>query len=94
MEGLHPVSVVATGIDAELVKSTMPDKVRTLHPHLNIRQPVRVPQPVPVAAAPAYATNPVHASVEALASQISMEKPMDKPADDYVWRNRRPGGQA
>jgi cell division protein FtsZ len=84
MEGCIRVSVVATGIDAELVKSAMPDKVRTLHPHLNIRQPVRVPQPVPVAAVPAYAANPVHASVEALASQISMEKPMDKPADDYV----------
>ena len=48
MEGRIRVSVVATGIDAELTKMAMPEKVRTLHPHLNIRQPARVPQPTPV----------------------------------------------
>jgi len=83
MEGRIRVSVVATGIDAELVKMPMPEKVRTLHPHLNIRQPARVPQPVPVPAAPHYpAANPVHASVEALASQIGAEK--NSQAEDYV----------
>ena len=83
MEGRIRVSVVATGIDAELVKMPMPEKVRTLHPHLNIRQPARVPQPAPVPAAPHYpAANPVHASVEALASQIGAEK--NSHAEDYV----------
>jgi len=83
MEGRIRVSVVATGIDAELVKMPMPGKGRTLHPHLNIRQPARVPQPVPVPAAPHYpAANPVHASVEALASQIGAEK--NSQAEDYV----------
>jgi cell division protein FtsZ len=85
MEGRIRVSVVATGIDAELIKMPMPDKVRTLHPHLNVRQPVRVPQPVPVPAAPHHpAANPVHASVEALASQIGIEKAAERAADDYV----------
>jgi len=85
MEGRIRVSVVATGIDAELTKMPMPDKVRTLHPHLNIRQPVRVPQPAPVAAAPHHpAANPVHASVEALASQIGVEKTTERAADDYM----------
>src|SRR5215467_6498761 len=38
MEGRIRVSVVATGIDADLVKMAPPtEKVRTLHPHLNIR---------------------------------------------------------
>src|SRR5512142_456462 len=74
MEGRIRVSVVATGIDAELTKMPMPEKVRTLHPHLNIRQPVRVPQPAPVPAAPQPVANPVHASVEALASHMGAEK--------------------
>jgi cell division protein FtsZ len=82
MEGRIRVSVVATGIDAELTKMPMPEKVRTLHPHLNIRQPVRVPQPAPVPAAPPPVANPVHASVEALANQMGAEKL--NPADDYI----------
>jgi len=81
MEGRIRVSVVATGIDAELTKMAMPDKVRTLHPHLNLRQPPRVPQPMPVLAAP----HPVHASVEALASQMGAEKSAaERATDDYV----------
>jgi cell division protein FtsZ len=84
MEGCIRVSVVATGIDAELVKAPLQDKVRTLHPHLNVRQPVRVPQPAPVAAAPQAPANPVHASVDALASQIGAEKTVEKAGDDYV----------
>ena len=85
MEGRIRVSVVATGIDAELTKMPMPDKVRTLHPHLNIRQPARVPQPVPVPAAPPHpAANPVHASVEALASQMGAEKTAERAVEDYV----------
>jgi cell division protein FtsZ len=82
MEGRIRVSVVATGIDAELVKMPMPEKVRTLHPHLNIRQPVRVPQPAPVPAAPQPVANPVHAHVEALASQMGADKL--NPAEDYI----------
>jgi len=85
MEGRIRVSVVATGIDAELTKMPMPDKVRTLHPHLNIRQPARVPQPAPVPAAPMPAANPVHAHVEALASQMGAEKTSaERAVDDYV----------
>src|ERR1700759_4568903 len=38
MEGRIRVSVVATGIDAELVRMPVPEKVRTLHPHLNINK--------------------------------------------------------
>jgi len=82
MEGRIRVSVVATGIDAELTKMPMPEKVRTLHPHLNLRQPVRVPQPAPVPATPHPASNPVHAHVEALASQMGTDKL--SPAEDYI----------
>ncbi|HTC83646.1 MAG TPA: cell division protein FtsZ [Rhizomicrobium sp.] len=85
MEGRIRVSVVATGIDAELTKMAMPEKVRTLHPHLNLRQPPRVPQPVPVSAMPHPAANPVHASVEALANQIGAEKTAaERAAEAYV----------
>ena len=83
MEGRIRVSVVATGIDAELTKMPLPEKVRTLHPHL--RQPARAPEPVrPVAVAQPVAQpaiNPVHATMEALANQIGAEK---SPAEDYI----------
>jgi cell division protein FtsZ len=82
MEGRIRVSVVATGIDAELTKMPMPEMVRTLNPLLNIRQPVRVPQPAPVPAAPQPVANPVHASVEALANQMGADKL--NPAEDYI----------
>jgi cell division protein FtsZ len=88
MEGRIRVSVVATGIDAELTKMPLPtEKVRTLHPHLNIRnriaetpRPAPAPQPVPQ---PQYhsAANPVHATMDVLASQIGADK---SPAEDYI----------
>jgi len=80
MEGRIRVSVVATGIDAELVKMPMPEKVRTLHPHLNIRNPARVEpvKPVPVHHPVA---NPVHATVDALADQIGAAK---SAAEEYI----------
>ncbi|HKX64088.1 MAG TPA: cell division protein FtsZ [Rhizomicrobium sp.] len=82
MEGRIRVSVVATGIDAEQFKMPLPEKVRPLHPHLNLKTPARVAQPVPVAAAPARpAINPVHASVEALANEMGADK---SPAEDYI----------
>ena len=81
MEGRIRVSVVATGIDAEQFKAAMPEKVRPLHPHLNLKTPARVAQPLPVSAAPPRTANPVHASVEALASQMGAEK---SPAEDYI----------
>jgi cell division protein FtsZ len=78
MEGRIRVSVVATGIDAELTKMSLPEKVRTLHPHLNVRQPVRMPE----SARPmAPVANPVHATMDALADQIGAEK---SPAEDYI----------
>jgi cell division protein FtsZ len=85
MEGRIRVSVVATGIDAELTKMPLPEKVRTLHPHLNVRQPVRAPEPVRPAPIPQpmpqVAINPVHATMDALADQIGAEK---SPAEDYI----------
>jgi cell division protein FtsZ len=82
MEGRIRVSVVATGIDAEQFKMPLPEKVRPLHPHLNLKSPARVAQPVPVAAAPLRsAVNPVHASMEALANEIGADK---SPAEDYI----------
>ena len=86
MEGRIRVSVVATGIDAELMRAPPPsEKVRTLHPHLNLnRTPPRVaepvrPVPIPV---PAAAVNPVHATMEALAQEIGANKQAAAP--DYV----------
>jgi cell division protein FtsZ len=76
--------VVATGIDAELMRGPAPsEKVRTLHPHLNLKTPARIAEPVrPVPMPmPAVAVNPVHATVEALAQEIGANKPM---GSDYV----------
>src|ERR1700754_3491435 len=81
MEGRIRVSVVATGIDAELTKMAMPDKVRALHPHLTLKSPARVAQPMPVPAAPQPVNNPVHATMEALANQMGADK---SPAEDYI----------
>jgi len=93
MEGQIRVSVVATGIDAELTKMPIPtEKVRTLHPHLNLKQRVAEPAPAPVPAyrapAPApqqpqyqAAPNPVHATMDALANQMGAEK---SPAEEYI----------
>src|SRR5258706_3937489 len=46
MEGRIRGSVVATGIDAELTKMPLPEKVRALHPHLNLKSPARIAQPM------------------------------------------------
>jgi len=81
MEGRIRVSVVATGIDAELTKMPLPEKVRALHPHLNLKSPARIAHPMPVPAAPQPVANPVHATMEALASQIGAEK---SAAEDYI----------
>ncbi|HEY0266577.1 MAG TPA: hypothetical protein VGC16_07490, partial [Rhizomicrobium sp.] len=87
MEGRIRVSVVATGIDADQVRMPLPtEKVRTLHPHLAVKQPARVPQPAPVAAVgpvPAQQPmpNPVHATMDALAQEIGADK---SPAEDYI----------
>jgi cell division protein FtsZ len=83
MEGRIRVSVVATGIDADQVRMPLPEKVRPLHPHLNLKSPARMVQP----AAPMPQTftqpvaNPVHATMDALASQMGAEK---SPAEDYI----------
>jgi len=79
MEGRIRVSVVATGIDADQVRMPLPEKVRTLHPHLNLKQPARMA--VAAAPIPQAVSNPVHASMEALASQIGAEK---SPAEAYI----------
>jgi len=79
MEGRIRVSVVATGIDADQMKMPLPEKVRPLHPHLNLKSPARVAQPVPVAAA--AMPNPVHATMDALADNFGTDK---SPAEDYI----------
>jgi cell division protein FtsZ len=85
MEERIRVSVVATGIDAELTKMPLPEKVRPLHPHLNLKSPARMAQPAPAPAPqPVYQSpgaNPVHATMDALASQMGAEK---SPAEDYI----------
>ncbi len=83
MEGRIRVSVVATGIDADQVRMPLPEKVRTLHPHLNLKSPARVTEPVrpAYAPAPAPAVNPVHATMNALAEEIGADK---SPAEDYI----------
>jgi cell division protein FtsZ len=77
MEGRIRVSVVATGIDADQVRMPLPEKVHPLHPHLNLKTQARMIQP----AAPPPVSNPVHATMDALASQIGAEK---SPAEDYI----------
>src|SRR5580693_2813422 len=73
MEGRIRVSVVATGIDAEQLR--MPDKVQPLRPHikpavLKYSEP-KYSASRPVAAGPVYASNPVHAQVEALTAELN-----------------------
>jgi cell division protein FtsZ len=88
MEGRIRVSVVATGIDADQVRMPLPtEKVRTLHPHLNLRNPARTPATAtaaPMMAAPVTpppAPNPVHATMDQLAAEIGADK---SPAEDYI----------
>jgi cell division protein FtsZ len=86
MEGRIRVSVVATGIGAEGLKMPLPaEKVRTLHPHLNLKTPARspatatasMPAPAPI---PAPVVNPVHATMDALAQEMGIRS----PAEDYI----------
>jgi cell division protein FtsZ len=88
MEGRIRVSVVATGIDADQVRMPLStEKVRTLHPHLNLRNPARTPATAtaaPMMAAPMTpppAPNPVHATMDQLAAEIGADK---SPAEDYI----------
>jgi cell division protein FtsZ len=82
MEGRIRVSVVATGIDAELTRMVHPEKVRPLHPHLAVKQAPRLAQPpAPASVVHQPVVNPVHATMDALADQIGAEK---SPAGDYV----------
>jgi cell division protein FtsZ len=61
MEGRIRVSVVATGIDAEMMK--LPEKVHTLRPHLKT-QAFRIEPVKPI-------VNPVQAQVESLAAELN-----------------------
>jgi cell division protein FtsZ len=86
MEGRIRVSVVATGIDAEQMRMPLPEKVRTLHPHLNLKSPARVADPVrpayaPMPVAATAQVNAVHATMNALAQEIGADK---SPAEDYI----------
>jgi cell division protein FtsZ len=62
MEGRIRVSVVATGIDAEMVK--LPEKVHTLRPHLKPHAAFRIEPVKPI-------VNPVQAQVESLAAELN-----------------------
>jgi cell division protein FtsZ len=74
MEGRIRVSVVATGIDADVLK--LPEKVHTLRPSLKPVQPFRLdtPKPAPV--------NPVQAQVESLAAELNA--PSVKADEAYI----------
>ena len=87
MEGRIRVSVVATGIDAELSRMPLPSEKVTSHPRFKTGIPktestakapyTLAPQPVYQAPAP----NPVHATMDALADGIGAAK---SPAEDYI----------
>jgi cell division protein FtsZ len=86
MEGRIRVSVVATGIDAELSRQPLPAKVATHSRFQNglpkteatVKAPYTLaPQPAPVVPAP----NPVHATMDALATEMGIEK---SPAEAYI----------
>jgi len=89
MEGRIRVSVVAAAIDDKLLKVPAPGaKVSTLHPHLhNLKnrqaEPAPAPAPAfkPSAPAPQPVMNPVHATMDALASQMGAEK---SPTEEYI----------
>ena len=70
MEGRIRVSVVATGIDAEMMK--LPEKVHTLRPHLKT-QAFRIEPVKPI-------INPVQAQVESLAAELNAPSPVEHVA--------------
>src|SRR5580698_9266094 len=90
MEGRIRVSVVATGIDAELSRLPLPDKVAS-HPRFKAGLPkaespsktpyTLAPQAAPVMQASAPAQNAVHATMDALATEMGIEK---SPAEAYI----------
>jgi cell division protein FtsZ len=74
MEGRIRVSVVATGIDADVLK--LPEKVHALRPNLKPVQPFRL-DPVKPAA-----LNPVQAQVESLAAELNANAAPSMKADE------------
>ena len=74
--------LVATGIDAEGLKMPLPEKVRTLHPHLNLKRApaTATATPAPMAQ-PAAQANPVHATMDQLAAEMGADK---SPAEAYI----------
>jgi len=77
MEGRIRVSVVATGIDADVLK--LPEKVHALRPHLKPAQPFRIEPVKPPA------MNPVQAQVESLAAELNANaSPAAKADEAYI----------
>jgi cell division protein FtsZ len=78
MEGRIRVSVVATGIDADILK--LPEKVHALRPNLKPMQPFRLDP-----AKPAAPVNPVQAQMESLAAELNANAaPSMKSDEAYI----------
>jgi cell division protein FtsZ len=75
MEGRIRVSVVATGIDADILK--LPEKVHALRPNLKPMQPFRLDP-----AKPAAPVNPVQAQMESLAAELNANAAPSMKADE------------
>jgi cell division protein FtsZ len=77
MEGRIRVSVVATGIDADILK--LPEKVHTLRPNIKPVQPFRL-DPLKTSA-----LNPVQAQMESLAAELNANaSPATKADEAYI----------
>jgi cell division protein FtsZ len=75
MEGRIRVSVVATGIDADILK--LPEKVHALRPNLKPMQPFRLDP-----AKPAAPVNPVQAQMDSLAAELNANGAPSMQADE------------
>jgi len=75
MEGRIRVSVVATGIDADILK--LPEKVHALRPNLKPMQPFRLDP-----AKPAASVNPVQAQMDSLAAELNANAAPSMKADE------------
>jgi cell division protein FtsZ len=75
MEGRIRVSVVATGIDADILK--LPEKVHALRPNLKPMQPFRLDP-----AKPAAPVNPVQAQMDSLAAELNANAAPSMKADE------------
>jgi cell division protein FtsZ len=75
MEGRIRVSVVATGIDADILK--LPEKVHALRPNLKPMQPFRLDP-----AKPAVSVNPVQAQMDSLAAELNANGAPSMQADE------------